>query len=628
MLLKEIYRKLSALLTGRDKRNAVLLFVITMIGAFFEVLGVGTIPAFVAVINTPDRLLEFTVVRAIYDALGLQSPTDMILWAAIGLIGVFVLKNAWLALVAYARARYSSNRQADISNRLFRAYLKAPYTFHLQRNTAELLRNATSEAQAIAGGVLLSSLSLIMEALVMILIFTLLFVVNPIVTLVTFAVLGSVTVIFYRVTRSRIDFYAKSQQDHRKRAVQSVNQGLGGLKEARVLGRDRYFFNEYQRSTWGLAQASRYKAFVSALPRLFLETLGVIGLLSVTALLVAQGRDMAAVVPTLTLLGVAVVRLMPSFTKISSDFVAFKWGDRALTAVYNDLLELQDVVDAPAEPDSFDPLPFEAGITIQDLRYSYPEAAGEALRGISLEIPKNHSVAFVGPSGSGKTTIADVILGLLTPTGGQVQIDGVDIQTNLSGWQRKIGYIPQHIYLTDDSIRRNVAFGLDDETISDDDVWAALDAAQLRELVESLPDGLDTFVGERGVRLSGGQRQRIGIARALYHQPEVLVMDEATSALDNETERRIVEALESLQGEHTLLIIAHRLSTVRNCDTLFFLRDGQLEVSGSYDELMATNETFRQMAGDPVLTDRPAEAGKASDDPSVELPLAAQLRWF
>ena len=595
-MIFEIYRKLSALLTKRDKRNAAALFVITMIGAVFEVLGVGTIPAFFAVVNTPERLLEYPVVRGVYDALGLTSTTEMVLWAAIGLIGVFVFKNLWLAFVAYARARFSSNRQADISNRLFQAYLKAPYTFHLQRNTAVLLRNATSEAQAIAGGVLLSSLSLIMEALVMILIFVLLFIVNPAVTLVTFAVLGSVTVVFYKVTRARITYYAKSEQDNRRRAVQSVNQGLGGLKESRVLGRERFFFEEYRTSTWGLARASRYKSFISALPRLFLETLAVIGLLSVTAILVAQGRDMASVVPTLILLGVAVVRLMPSFTKIAADFVAFKWGDRALTAVYNDLSELADVADSGWN-EATTSLPFEQSLDIRNLHYQYPGAADESLRGVSLTIPKNHSVAFIGPSGAGKTTIADVILGLLTPTGGAVQIDGVDVKSNLPAWQRKIGYIPQHIYLTDDSIRRNVAFGIESSDVSDADVWAALESAQLRELVEGMPDGLDTFVGERGVRLSGGQRQRIGIARALYHKPEVLVMDEATSALDNETERRIVEALENLQGEHTLIVIAHRLSTVRNCDTLFFLRDGRLEVSGSYDELMATNAMFRQMAG-------------------------------
>ena len=622
-MLQDIYRKLSALLSRRDKRNGALLLCITIIGALFEVLGVGAIPAFVGVINTPDRLLEIGLVRTVYDALGIESTREMLMWAALGLIGIFVMKNAWLALVAYARARFSSNRQAEISNTLFRAYLKAPYTFHLQRNTAELLRNATSEVQAIAGNVLLASLSVLMETLVLVLIFTLLFIVEPVVTIVAFILFGMITGVFYKFTKTQIDFYAKDEIANRKNAVQAVNQGLGGLKEARVLGREDHFYRTYRDSTWGLAHASQFKSFVSALPRLFLETLGVVGLLGVTVFLVSQGRDMAAIVPTLTLLGVAVVRLMPSFTKLSQDFVGLRWGIEALQAVHADLEELRSHMEASDETDPT-PLAFESTLELRDLRYTYPNADDDALRGLSLQIPKNHAVAFVGPSGSGKTTLVDVILGLLTPAGGQILVDGTDVQTALTSWQRKIGYIPQTIYLTDDSIRRNVAFGLDEEHISDKDVWSALEAAQLRELVESLPEGLDTFVGERGVRLSGGQRQRIGIARALYHQPEVLVMDEATSALDNETERRVVEALEALQGDHTLIVIAHRLSTVRNCDTLFFLNDGRLEASGTYDELLASNDTFRQMAQTTETgPSRPPEPSLADQRER----LAGKLRW-
>ena len=244
-------------------------------------------------------------------------------------------------------------------------------------------------------------------------------------------------------------------------------------------------------------------------------------------------------------------------------------------------------------------LPFHESLRVEGLGYRYPNAPTQSLDGVTLTIPKNASVGFIGSSGAGKTTIVDVVLGLLTPTEGRVLVDGVDIQDRLSAWQRKIGYIPQSIYLTDDSVRRNVAFGVDADEIDDAAVWAALEAAQLRELVESMEGGLDAIVGERGVRLSGGQRQRIGIARALYHDPEVIVMDEATSALDNRTERNFVEALERLQGERTLLIIAHRLSTVRNCDTLFMLEDGRLVAQGSYDELVARSDAFRAMTAEP-----------------------------
>ena len=299
------------------------------------------------------------------------------------------------------------------------------------------------------------------------------------------------------------------------------------------------------------------------------------------------------------LIAVAIVRLMPSFTKISSNFASLKWGERALAVVYDDIRDLEakerEFRRKQAEGLS-KPLPFEHELRLENISYSYPGSAESALIDVSLSIPKNASVGFVGPSGAGKTTIVDVILGLLEPMSGRILVDGVDIQDRVANWQRKIGYIPQTIYLTDDTIRKNVAFGLDDGEIDDDLVWEAIDAAQLRELVNSLPDGLDTIVGERGVRLSGGQRQRVGIARALYHKPQVLVMDEATSALDNQTERHIVDALDNIRGSRTMIMIAHRLSTVQNCDTLYYLDEGRLKAQGTYEELLATTPEFAAMA--------------------------------
>jgi len=598
--MRDTINKLSYLFSRREKRNGVILFVMMIVGAFAEVVGVGAIPAFVGVLSMPERLLENDMVRFVYDLLGLQSPQEMVLWAALALIAVFVVKNAYLGLLVYLRSRYTTNRQVTVANRLFRAYLHSPYAFHLQRNTAELLRNTNIEANAVTGGVLLPMMTILMEFMVLTLIFVLLFVVEPFVTLLTFCVFGIMTFAFYRATRSKITEYAKEEQQHRKQSMQAVNQGLGGFKDARILGREQFFLNSFQESTWFRAKAARFKAVIQAMPRLFLETMAVAGLLGVASLLVAQDRDLDTIVPTLTLLGVAVVRLMPSFTKISGSVTALKWGTRALDVVYDDVMELETEERALKElrrAGRHKALAFEQEIRIENLSYAYPGSAEKALDRLSLPIPKNTSVGFVGPSGAGKTTIVDVILGLLTPTEGQVLVDGVDIQERLPAWQRKIGYIPQSIYLTDDTVRGNVAFGMGENEVDDAKVWKALEAAQLRDLVESLPEGLDTFVGERGVRLSGGQRQRIGIARALFHNPEVLVMDEATSALDNQTERHIVEALEQLQGEHTLVVIAHRLSTVRNCDTLFMLDEGRLVASGSYDELIATSDEFRRMAG-------------------------------
>lgn len=619
--MKTFLSQLSYVLSAKERRNGFLLLGIMVMGALTEVVGVGAIPAFISVISIPERLLEYAPVRAVYDLLGVETPQEMILWAALGLIIVFVLKNLYLTFLAYARARYATKREVTVSTRLFHAYLHAPYTFHLQRNTSELLRSATRDSIDVARTVIIPLLTILMEVMVLIFIFILLLILEPLLSVITFFVFGALTYAFWRVTRAKIKERAAEEQTHRQVAIQSINQGLGGFKDSRVLGREAYFLRAFAASAEFQARAARTKELLQAMPRLFLETVAIFAILGVALLFIAQGRDIAAIVPTLALIAVAVVRMMPSFTKVANNVASLQWGLRALDVVYRDLSELDHLRDAATEPTSA-LIPFESEIRLDRLSYSYPGQEGHALHEVSLSIPRHASVGFVGPSGSGKTTIVDVILGLLSPQAGRVLVDGKDIYDNLGAWQRRIGYIPQQIFLTDDSVRRNVAFGRDDDDIDDEAVWASLEAAQLRDLVESLPDGLDTSVGERGVRLSGGQRQRIGIARALYHKPDVLIMDEATSALDNQTERQFVEALENLQDDHTLITIAHRLSTVRNCDILFMLDQGRLVAQGSYDELLAHSETFRAMASadeDSLSSVDPAR-GRSS-------PLPSLLRW-
>jgi ATP-binding cassette, subfamily B, bacterial PglK len=327
---------------------------------------------------------------------------------------------------------------------------------------------------------------------------------------------------------------------------------------------------------------------------MFVETIAVAAMLGIAAFFTLKGRPTAEVVTTLALLGFAAIRFVPSANRLVSATLGLRWGTSAINAVYNDLVALESTVSKPPEPQPVER--FSDAIELRDVGYLYTGAASRSLNGVSLSIPRGSAVGFVGPSGAGKTTLIDVILGLLTPSEGKVLVDGVDLQEQISNWQRQIGYVPQTIYLADDSIRKNVAFGVSEAEIDDARVWQAIEAAQLSDMIQKLPDGLTTLVGERGVRLSGGQRQRIGIARALYHDPSVLVLDEATSSVDTETEQSIVDALERLRGDRTILVIAHRLTTVQNCDQLFFLRDGKLEANGTYEELFDVNRQFRSLA--------------------------------
>jgi ATP-binding cassette subfamily C protein len=452
--------------------------------------------------------------------------------------------------------------------------LYRPYTFYLQRNTAELLRNVNLDAHDVIGGGLLPLLLLAMEGLTVSAILLLLFWVEPVTSVAAFLILGGATALFLRLLRRQTVRHGEQMHVSRLQMIQIVNEGLGGIKVTRVMGRERAFLDAFRRAAGAYAQSGRIRQVLIDSPRLFLETVGVAGLLVVAGALLLRGRTAITLIPTLALLAVAVARLIPSFNRITNALSIMRYGQSALDAVYKDL---RDAENRPTPP-STSPLQFRNSISLDGVTFQYPGVSDPTLEDISLTIPKGSTVGIVGPTGSGKTTLIDVILGLLEPNQGSVLVDGMTIQGRERAWQRQVGYVPQDVYLSDDSIRRNVAFGLSDEEIEDEAVWRALEAAQAREFVERLPDRFNTVVGERGVRLSGGERQRIGIARALYHNPLVIVLDEATSALDHDTERAVMDAVDNLRSTHTILVIAHRLSTIDRCDYRLGLKGGQIAV--------------------------------------------------
>lgn len=567
------------------------------IAAVLEVVGISMIPAFVAIVADPEKVMQVSWLQAVFEHLQITSERDLLLWGSVALLGIFLIKSAYIITFNYFESYFIFRRRYTISHRLMRAYMQAPYVFHLQRNTAELYRNISHEVEVLINNVVSTMLRMTREAVMASAILIFLFVMEPLITLliIGLSILGPG--VFILLNKKKMKAYGAEEQERRSHMIKALHQGLGGIKDARVLNRENEFIEKFRVETYRSTMLKAYIKFIQQVPRPVVETTAVLGMLMVAVLLLWQDRSMAAIIPTLTLFAMATVRMMPSIQEIVTIYTGLRYNLVAIDPIYNDLKELEKFNAAfNADRKKKEILPFEDEITIERLSYHYPNSAEKAINDISLSIKKGEAVAFVGASGAGKTTIVDVLLGLLEPAQGRICVDGKNIADNLSAWQRNVGYIPQTIYLADETLRANVAFGLPEEEIDDVKVMDAIRLSQLETLVERLPFGLETVVGEHGTRLSGGQRQRLGIARALYHNPKVLVMDEATSALDNITEKQIIKAIESLKGDHTLIMIAHRLTTVKNCDKLYFMEEGAIVQEGSYHNLVESNLKFREMA--------------------------------
>lgn len=564
-------------------------------GALLEVAGIGAVPAFIATLAVPDKVRALPYAERVLDFLGISTGSELVIWGAVGLILVFAIRAAYLIMLQYLMIRMTEHHRVRIARQLFAAYMYAPYEFHLGRNTAELLRNVDTETKSIVSGIINPILALTLQGLMTLFIVILLVVATPLSGLIAIGVVGGGGWLFLRMVKDRMRIYGKGARKEHKLAIQAVNQGLGGFQDARVLGVEESLIEDFNRSNARAALYMRYKQFVKAVTNPLLEFIAVAGLMLVVLIMVAGGTDLATMVPMLGLFGAAIVRLRSSVGSISSTVTQLSYNLASVDAVVGDLDALKLSHRAEKRESTEGQLRLKQSLELDRVTYSYPGASAPALRDVSLTIERGQSVGFVGATGSGKTTLINVLLGLLRPQNGHILVDGTDIYANLRGWQNNIGYIPQSIYLLDDTIRRNVAFGLPNDAIDDDNVWMALRAAQLADHVMGLPDGLDSNVGERGIRLSGGQRQRVGLARALYRNPDVLIMDEATSALDNETENEVLSAISALKGDRTVVMIAHRLTTVRGCDCIYFLENGSLEAQGTYDELCAAHGGFRRM---------------------------------
>lgn len=584
------YTKIRELLTPAERGSALVLLGLMVVGMLLETLGIGLVIPAITLLMQGDLATRFPALATVLSRIGNPTQAQMVIGAMVGLVGVYLVKNVFLAFLAWRQTHFAFGVQAQLSQRLFANYLRQPYTFHLQRNSAQLIRNVTTEVNLFSSHALIPGMLLFTEGLVMLGIGGLLIYVEPLGATLVVLVIGGAAGLFYRATRLRINRWGAERQLHEGLRLQHLQQGLGGAKDVKLLGREENFLAQYEEHNLRSAHAAQLQVALQQFPRLSLELLALTGLATLVISMTLQGRDMAGIVPTLGLFAAAAFRLMPSVNRLLGAVQTLRFMLPVIDTLH---AELQLAPPANTQIKDDVAIPFQSEISLQDISFTYPVAHTPALKRLTLTIKKGETVGFIGASGSGKSTLIDVILGLLSPSSGEILVDGRSVQKNLRSWQNQIGYVPQSIYLTDDTLRRNVAFGLPESQIDDLAVQKAVKAAQLEEFVVSLPEGLQTMVGERGIRLSGGQRQRIGIARALYHDPSVLVLDEATSALDSETEQGVMEAVDALHGSKTILIVAHRLSTVEHCDHLYRLDSGLMVDDGKPSAILrriATHE--------------------------------------
>lgn len=534
-----------------------------LVSAGLEILGIGLIMPVIAILSKPELMDQNKYLKIAKAIINPSSDKNFMLLLCSAIIVLFIVKNAFLAFQVYLQGRFIFGKGAQMATRLFDNYIHAPYRFHLDNNSGNLIGKLNLSA-GICQVVMMPWMIVLTEATVVVTIMVMLFVLSASVTVSLMAVSGAAVALFYFPFQKYNYFLGKDRHQLEIELHKLALQGLKAVKDSKILNVEDFFSEEYYKHQIRRKSVFSKIAFISNSPRFFIEAFIVCLGMATLMTLILSGKDMGAIVLLLSLFTVSLVRLMPSISRIQYNITTIKQVEASFRSISDDISGIE-WEDKTAKTSA---LPFRSKIEIKDISFSYSPDSPLILDKFSLEIPYKGSVAFVGPTGCGKTTLVDIIIGLLKPNSGEIIVDGVNIEMNLPSWQRKIGYVAQFIFLLDDSIKANVAFGVPNDKIDESRVRECLDTAQILDFVESLPRGIDNLIGENGIRLSGGQRQRIGIARALYHKPEVLVLDEATSSLDNDTEKAFIDALKTLHGKLTIIIVAHRITTVQNCDRI------------------------------------------------------------
>jgi len=591
-------RQLLRLLSVRERRKLWFVFVGMLLTGVFEVAGVGAVVPFLAVAGKPSIITTNAWTKAAYDALGFHNPQEVIIALGVAVIAFLMLSNAVKAIIFAFTIRSTKMRMATMMNRLFRHFLLQPYYFFLERNTSELLKNLVEDLPQVLESILDSLLDLISKAMIVVGLMGLIMFTDPIMALSAIAVLGSAYLIVFSIIRTSLARRGRQSHEYAQKRYRLLTEAFGGVKEVKFSASEDGYLSQYSQLTRKQFLNDSSRDILSAFPRYFLEVVAFGGVIGVVLVYIAAGRDLADVLPLLGLYTFAGYRLMPYLQQIYGDIVKVRYTMVRLDRVMEAFASGEQEPRQP-EPQLTKPLRFDREIRISDLTFRYPKSTKPVLDHLNLIVPARSTVGLVGFSGAGKSTLVDLLLGLLDLPPNSILIDGEPVtRENMASWKSQVGYVPQSIYLRDDSIAANIAFTMGTDQPDQERLEQAARLANLHDfIVHELPQGYGTVVGERGVKLSGGQRQRIGIARALYRNPEVLILDEATSALDGVTESAIMEAIHKLGHSITIIIIAHRLTTLKECDQIFVLEAGRVVDSGTHASLMNTSEQFREMAG-------------------------------
>lgn len=575
----ETLRKLWVVFPRESKRRIPIVMILGFVGTALESISIGLVIPVMTTMSKATSGNSGSILQPLFNSLGIKSVGTMVGVSVLCIVAAFFVKNLYRLFYGWYQTKFNQASTQKLSAMLFRSFLHRPYTFHLQRNSAELLTVVQQEVSMTVG--LVSGLvGLIQEILLGATVAGLMFFTEPVAAIATMTILIIGTLLYTKVTKPRITFYGQQRQKIQAPLARYLLQGFGGVKDIKVLGRAGDFSTQYENQNLKVQEASLRFGVIKAIGPMWTEILAMSGLTVVVWVMVWQGRSPDRIIPLLGLFVIATWRFVPSINSIVALVNSIRYSQPAVASVFAEFEYIKSQNDIVKSQ-----IVFTDKVETSNLSFNYPNTDSPSLRDVNIVVRKGETVGFIGPSGAGKSTLVDVILGLLPPTSGELLIDGVDMHKNNLEWQSTIGYVAQSIYLTDDTVRRNVAFGIAERDIDEVALERSLKSAQLWDFVQGLPDKTHTIVGERGVRVSGGQRQRIGIARALYHEPEVLVLDEATSSLDIETETEVMSAIRALQGFKTILIVAHRLSTVQHCDRVYKIEDATIVGEGTLEQV-------------------------------------------